>query len=95
MRILLISLLSALPFSLQAGEIAQDALLVGDTTAGKIWYDNSCLRCHRSVEALLPGIPGAETCEKAAWLDGFLINHMAPNADMRRDLIAYILNPSR
>jgi len=95
MRKILALLVAVLPFAVPAGEIAQDALQSGDAAAGKIWFDGSCSQCHRSLETLLPGIPGAEACEQAAWLDGFLVNHRAPNADMRRDIIAYLLSQPR
>ncbi|MCB1312248.1 MAG: hypothetical protein KDK29_10320 [Sedimentitalea sp.] len=74
-----------------AGEAAPDPLLGGDPAAGEIWFRQSCAMCHPAPGALFSS--GADT-PTAQELDRFLANHRAPNPDMRRDLIAFLLRGS-
>lgn len=75
-----------------AGEAAPDPLLGGDPAAGEIWFRQSCAMCHHAPGALVTR--GADMLSQAQELDRVLANHRAPNPDMRRDLIAFLLRGS-
>lgn len=43
-----------------------------------IWA-KSCARCHRDVEKVRAGVPGADVAARAEWLRAFLPGHHAPD----------------
>ena len=74
--------------------LAGQAHAAGDPVAGEAAYAQACVRCHRSVERILPFIAGDDAAAKTAYLDALLADHKAPDPAMRADLIAYLLKVS-
>jgi cytochrome c5 len=70
--------------SLAACQQPQDA-------AGEAAFASACSKCHKSTERLAPRIKGNTLDEKQAWLEKFLAGHHAPDAEVRAELIAFLL----
>lgn len=66
-------------------------LAEGEPAAGEAAYARACARCHASVARLMRDVEGETEEQTAAWLDTFLAGHRAPDAEMRADLIAFLL----
>lgn len=68
------------------------ALLPGDIARGDDAYVRLCLECHATPSRIVRLVPGSSDEARAAWLEEFLPEHYAPDAQDRIDLILYMLN---
>ncbi len=96
------ALLLLVPASVQAGsgsDYSQDAAdateeampLEGDIARGETAYAEDCASCHRSPARFMANVPGEDDAARAAWLEDFLPEHYAPDAQDRADIIAWLL----
>jgi mono/diheme cytochrome c family protein len=87
-------ILSAVGFLSASAASGQDPVLAGNSAMGKIYYQRACADCHVSVLQLRPAVTRLNSLDQVKWLDTFLTGHRAPNPEMRRDLIAYLISGS-
>jgi len=69
-----------------ADESPPDAIAAGESA-----FAAGCVACHGSVSRLVRRLASQTPEERRAFLDGFLPDHYAPDADMRAAIIAYLL----
>jgi mono/diheme cytochrome c family protein len=62
-----------------------------DAARGEAHYASACAECHASAARIARRIEGDTPDEKQDWLERFLAEHHAPAANMRADLIAFLL----
>ena len=65
--------------------------LEGDIERGETAYAEDCASCHRSPARFMANVPGEDDAARAAWLEDFLPEHYAPDAQDRADIIAWLL----
>lgn len=63
-----------------------------DVARGGDAYDRVCVICHANPAVILRQIPGDDMEMRAASLDTFLSEHYAPDEEIRRDIIAWLLS---
>jgi hypothetical protein len=68
-----------------------EALLPGDVARGDAAYVRLCLECHATPSRIVRRVQGDTAEERAIWLEEFLPDHYAPEAQDRIDLIVYML----
>lgn len=96
--ILITALLSALlvPATLSAnGNASGDAQTVSgaaDAALGERMFDERCAVCHAGPAAVLDLLPAEAKTGRQAWLDAFLVDHYATEDDIRRGIIAWLLD---
>ncbi|WP_114967180.1 hypothetical protein [Alkalilacustris brevis] len=76
-------------FAYEAGKA--DELLPADLERGEAGYAADCAECHASAARITRRVPGDDDEARAEWLEEFLPEHFAPDAQVRRDIIAYML----
>ncbi|PQO22773.1 hypothetical protein C2I36_11300 [Rhodobacteraceae bacterium WD3A24] len=64
----------------------------GDAAQGETLYEESCAECHSSPSRIMRRVEGEDDAARAQALEGFLADHHAPEAQDRRDIIAYLLD---
>jgi hypothetical protein len=57
-------------------------------------YKERCAKCHARASALASGLKGETKEDKAAALDAFLMKHHADDAQVRAELVAYLVGLS-
>ncbi len=77
------------PFAASADSPAE--MLEGDVARGEVAYAEDCASCHRSPARFMANVPGEDDAARAAWLEDFLPEHYAPDAQARADIIAWLL----
>lgn len=71
--------------------LADEAPLPGDVARGEVAYAEACADCHRTPTRFMARVPGDDDAARAAWLEAFLPDHYAPDAQARADMIAWLL----
>lgn len=59
---------------------------------GKAEYEKTCIACHASATRLAKKVTGSDNLKKPAFLENFLVTHHAPDADIRKAIITYLLS---
>ncbi len=72
-------------------EVTAEDLLAADVEMGAEGYAQDCSGCHATPARIMRGVEGDTPEEQALWLEGFLPDHYAPEAEMRAAIIAYML----
>lgn len=75
----------------KAAVTAED-LLGADVEMGAEGYASNCSGCHATPARIMRGVEGDTPEEQALWLEDFLPDHYAPEAEMRAAIIAYMLD---
>lgn len=85
--------ISTVAFVAAIGAAAAEDLqqTAADAARGEAHYASACAGCHASAVRIARRIEGDAPDEKQEWLERFLTDHHAPDAEMRADLIAYLL----
>lgn len=92
----LVAALSCLAISAGSAAFAYEAadtedLLPADLDRGAEGYAADCAECHASAARITRRVEGDTEEARAEWLEEFLPEHFAPDAQIRRDIIAYML----
>jgi mono/diheme cytochrome c family protein len=90
-RLILFSILASAVVISAAGAEEQQAS-AADAVRGEAHYAAACAGCHASAARIIRRIDGDTPDEKHNWLERFLADHHAPDAEMRADLIAFLLS---
>lgn len=67
------------------------AMIEGDVARGEVAYAEDCASCHRTPARFMANVPGDDAAARAEWLEDFLPDHYAPDAQARADIIAWLL----
>ena len=79
-------------YSHDAANATEEAMpLAGDIERGETAYAEDCASCHRTPARFMANVPGEDDDARAAWLEDFLPEHYAPDAQDRADIIAWLL----
>ncbi|MCC5986474.1 MAG: hypothetical protein JJT95_02255 [Pararhodobacter sp.] len=65
--------------------------ILGDVERGEMAYAEDCASCHRTPARFMANVPGEYDAARAEWLEEFLPEHYAPDAQARADIIAWLL----
>ena len=72
--------------------VHDEALLPGDIDRGDDAYVRLCVECHATPSRIVRRVPGEDAAARTVWLEDFLPEHYAPDAQDRLDLIEYMLS---
>lgn len=81
--------LLVLPLPLHAESPAD--MRAGDAVRGEVAYAEDCASCHRTPARFMANVPGQDAAARATWLEDFLPDHYAPDAQTRADIVAWLL----
>ena len=70
---------------------AVESEILGDIERGEMAYAEDCASCHRTPARFMANVPGEDDAARAEWLEEFLPDHYAPDAQARADIIAWLL----
>jgi mono/diheme cytochrome c family protein len=77
--------------SVAPSQAAESGHMEPDPERGAEGYAEDCAECHASVPRLMRRVPGTDAEQHEEWLAEFLVDHYAPDPQLRRDIIAYML----